>query len=125
MNKTYVGWHQSNARQLSAHADQHRHKKFNLMPIQVSTNTNIVERYGNISAVNIFQRNSFVYDRTISCKPAQGFTQHFRGGGYVIEESELAKIRCQSKVKSEKIVLQCVGYKIQKSYLISNSEARR
>ena len=94
MGKSYAGRHQANARQLPAYSDQGRHKKFDLMPIQVSADADIVERYANISAIDIFQGYTFIDDRAVSRRSLQSLTQYFRGGGDIIEQSDLSKIRC-------------------------------
>ena len=50
------------ARQLPTHPEQCRHKKLNLVPIQVSANTNIVKGYDNIFGVNVFKGDPLIND---------------------------------------------------------------
>src|ERR1700724_3298225 len=87
MGESHADWHQVEACQLPAHTNQRRHKKFDLMQILVSANTDILERYANIFALNISQRYTFICDPAISRCPLQGVTQYVRGGRDIIEQS--------------------------------------
>src|SRR5580704_6964788 len=55
MNKCHAGRHQTKARKLPAHTEQCGHQKFDLMPIQVSADPDIVEQYAYIGTINILQ----------------------------------------------------------------------
>jgi len=109
-------------RQLPAYADQERYHKLDLMPIQVSAYSDIVDRYANIFAVDIFQSDAFIDDRAVSRPSLQSLPHRFRRSQDIVESPQLSKVRWLSEVKSEKIVPQRIGSEIQKVDLISNSE---
>jgi hypothetical protein len=69
MGKAHARRHQTKARQLPACTDQDRHKKLDLMPIQVSAYSDIVDRYANISAVDVFQSHAFIDGQAVSRRP--------------------------------------------------------
>src|SRR5882762_2332819 len=123
MYKPYPHRHQAEVCQLPAHANQRGHEEFDLMPIQVPADAHIVEVNADALVISVSQADPFIDDHAVSCRPPQSLIQYFRGGGNVIEQSELPKIGLLRKMKSEMIVLQGLGGKIQKANLISNFHA--
>jgi hypothetical protein len=53
MGESHAGWHQVKPHQLPAHTNEGRRPKLDLMPIQVSTYADVLERYAGVSAVNV------------------------------------------------------------------------
>ena len=75
------------------------------MPIQVTADADIVDRYGNVAVLDIFQGNAFVDDRAVSRAAFERVAHDVRGRRDIIEPAHLAKIGRLGKMKSEKIVL--------------------
>src|SRR5580700_11365861 len=105
VGESHAAWYQAKARQLPAQANQRRHQKFHLMPIQVTADADIVDRYDNVAVLDIFQGNAFIDDRAISRATFQGVAHYFRGSYDIIEPSHLAKIGRLGQMKSQKVVL--------------------
>ena len=94
------------------------------MPIQVTADADIVDRYGNVAVLDIFQGNAFVDDRAVSRAAFERVAHDVRGRRDIIEPAHLAKIGRLGKMKSEKIVLQGDSNEIEKPDLVADLEPR-
>src|SRR5947209_3985652 len=92
------------------------------MPVEMTTDADIANRYDDISLLGAVQRNTFVDDRAVSRCPLQSLAHHLRGSRYIIEPADLPKIGLEGKTEAEKIVVQVTGDEVEKVNLITNSE---
>jgi len=124
MGQPDMGWHNSNACQLPTQADKSGRERFDLVPIQVTTDADIAVGNTKVFANNTPQRYAFIGDRRVPGKLVQRIAQIVSRRGNIIEKSELAKVRRLRKMKSEEIILEFVGNKIQKSDLVTSAESQ-
>ena len=68
------------------------------------------------------QGNAFIDDRAVALRPAKSVAQQLGGIQHIIEQPDLAKIIVARKMKSEKIILQCVRDQFDKSDLTLHRE---
>jgi hypothetical protein len=93
------------------------------MPIREARDADIMKRDHDILAVANAQRNTFISDRAVALQPAQSVAKRLGGRCDIIEEAYLAKIEALGDVKAEKVVLQCVCDKLDKSDLTLHRES--
>jgi len=83
----------------------------------------ILEGYRKFLSLAHAQGNAFINNPAVALRPTQGVAQELGGIHDVMKQPDLAKIQVARKMKSEMIVLQCLGGKVQKADLISNFHA--
>src|SRR5580704_6111652 len=94
------------------------------MPIQVTADADIVDRYGDVAVVDIFERYAFVDDRAVSRAAFERVAHDVRRCQNIMEPTQLAKIERLGKMKSEKIVLDGGGNEIEKPNLVPDLQPR-
>src|SRR5580704_16137802 len=94
------------------------------MPIQVTADADIVDRYGNVAVLDIFQRYAFVDDRAVSRAAFERVAHDVRGRRDIIEPAHLAKIGRLGKMESEKIILHGGSDEIEKPDLVADPDPR-
>src|ERR1700722_1370886 len=92
------------------------------MPIQVTADADIVNRYGDVAVLDVFQGNAFVDDRAVSRAAFERVAHDVRRCQNIMEPTQLAKIERLGKMKSENIVLDRSGNEIEKPDLVADPD---
>src|SRR5215831_19266696 len=101
-------------RKLPAGADHGCSPKLDLMPIRHPLDADIRERHPKLFALAYMQRNAFIDDCGVALRSFKGLAQKLGGIKDVIEQPDLAKIKVARKMKSEKVILQCIRDQLDK-----------
>jgi hypothetical protein len=114
---------QALARELPAGADQCGHPAFDLMPVGMPRNAEIIENQRNVVPLDTAQRDRLIRDRAVARHSLQGVAQHFRGRQDIIEQAGLSQVELPAQVKSQEVVLQGVRRQLDKPDLILGVDA--
>jgi hypothetical protein len=75
MGQPDLGWHNSNARQLPAQADESGRETLELVSIQVTTDADVTVGDAKMFATNTPHRDAFIGDRRVPGKLVQSIAQ--------------------------------------------------
>src|SRR5262249_40145903 len=114
---------QAPAGHLADDAAQGRHPEFDLMPIGMPRNTDVIKGDLDVLAVAIRQRDPLIGNLAVPRCPLQGFIQPLRRSEHVVKQTDLSEIEILAEMKSQEVILQRLRGKLQKLDLISNVDA--
>src|SRR3954454_2143202 len=108
MNELDGAWQQVAVGQLPADAEQRGNQGLHLVPIRKPLDADILVGYRKFLSQAYAQGNGFIDYRAVALRSAQGVSQQIGRVQHIIEQPDLAKINVACKMKSEKIIVQCV-----------------
>src|SRR5215510_6571931 len=95
---------------LPADPDQESNPRLNLMPIRKPLDPDVLYVQHKLFSLAHPHANAFIDDRAVALGSAKGVSQQVGGVQDVVEQSYLPQVPIARYVKSEKIILQCIGY---------------
>ena len=109
--------------QLPAHAHKRSHPEFDLMPIEVTANPDIVEHDADVFAVYAFLRDAFVDDRGVVRAALQRVDQNVGRREHIVKQTDFPQVRDLRQVEAQKLVPKRIGDKVQEPDLIADPQA--